>query len=342
MTWRGIAALLALSGAFACNSATAQQSVADFYKGKQIDLYIGTPPGGGYDQYGRVLGRYMPRHIPGNPAIVYRNMPAGGGRQAMNHVYNVAPSDGTAFGTTLRNIAFDPLFGEEATRIDAGKLSWIGSLNSEVSVCVAWHTAPFRTVDDLRKGEILMGSSGPTSSDTIQARLINRIAGTRMRLVHGYKGSIEVHIAMERGEVQGRCGLGWDSIVSRYQHWIKDGKVAVLAQFALRKHPDIPQVVSILDLAQKREDKQLVDVMLAPLEMGRPFFAPPGVPADRLAALRHAFDATTKDEDFLADVKKQKMELSPLNGEDVAALVKRIYATPRTVVDVAKQIAAGG
>lgn len=342
MTRRGVAALLTLAGVLACGPAAAQQSVAEFYKGKQIDLYIGTPPGGGYDQYGRVLGRYMSRHIPGNPAIVYRNMPAGGGRQAMNHVYNVASSDGTAFGTTLRNIAFDPLFGEEATRIDAGRLSWIGSLNSEVSVCVAWHTAPFRTIDDLRKAEILMGSSGPTSSDTIQARLINRIAGTKMRLVHGYKGSIEVHIAMERGEVQGRCGLGWDSIVSRYQHWIKDSKIAVLAQFALRKHPDIPQVTSILDLAQKLEDKQLVDVMLAPLEMGRPYFAPPGVPADRLAALRHAFDATTKDEDFLADVKKQKMELSPLNGEDVAALVNRIYATPRTVVDVARQIAAGG
>jgi tripartite-type tricarboxylate transporter receptor subunit TctC len=329
-------ATVAMSG----GPATAQ-TVAEFYKGKQIDLYIGTPPGGGYDQYGRVLGRHMSRHIPGNPAIVFRNMPAGGGRQAMNHVYNVAPSDGTAFGTTLRNVAFDPLFGEEATRIDAGKLSWIGSLNSEVSVCVAWHTAPFRTIDDLRKAEILMGSSGPTSSDTIQARLLNRIAGTKMRLVHGYKGSGGVHLAMERGEVQGRCGLGWDSIVSRYQHWIKDKKVAVLAQFALRKHPDIPHVVSILDLAQKAEDKQLVDVMLAPLAMGRPYFAPPGVPADRVAALRRAFDATAKDAQFLADVKKQKMELSPLTGEQVSALVKRIYSSPKSVVDVAKQIAAG-
>jgi tripartite-type tricarboxylate transporter receptor subunit TctC len=340
---RGVAALLVVAGLLASGGrAAAQQSVADFYKGKQIDLYIGTPPGGGYDQYGRVLGRHMSRHIPGNPAIVYRNMPAGGGRQAMNHVYNVAPPDGTAFGTTLRNIAFDPLFGEEATRIDAGKLSWIGSLNSEVSVCVAWHTSGFRTVDDLRKGEILMGSSGPTSSDTIQARLLNRIAGTRMRLVHGYKGSIEVHLAMERGEVQGRCGLGWDSIASRYQHWVNGNKVAVLAQFALRKHPDIPNVTSILDLAQKDEDRQLIDVMLAPLELGRPYFAPPGVPADRVAALRRAFDATTKDPDFLADVKKQLMELSPLTGEEVAALVERIYKTPKAVVDIAKQIAAGG
>jgi tripartite-type tricarboxylate transporter receptor subunit TctC len=340
MIKRGVAALLALAGLLVAGPAAAQ-TVAEFYKGKQIDLYIGTPPGGGYDQYGRVLGRHMTRHIPGNPAIVFRNMPAGGGRQAMNHVYNVAPSDGTAFGTTLRNIAFDPLFGEEATRIDAGKLSWIGSLNSEVSVCVAWHTAPFRTIDDLRKAEILMGSSGPTSSDTIQARLLNRIAGTKMRLVHGYKGSSGVHLAMERGEVQGRCGLGWDSIVSRYQHWIKDKKVAVLAQFALRKHPDIPHVVSILDLAQKSEDKQLVDVMLAPLEMGRPYFAPPGVPADRVAALRRAVDATAKDPQFLADVKQQKMELSPLTGEQVSALVKRIYSSPKSVVDVAKQIAAG-
>ncbi len=334
-------AFLALLGALAGDRAAAQ-SVAEFYKGKQIDLFIGTPPGGGYDQYGRVLGRHMTRHIPGNPAIVYRNMPAGGGRQAMNHVYNVAPGDGTAIGTTLRNIAFDPLFGEEATRIDAGKLSWIGSLNSEVSVCVAWHTAPFRTVADLRKAEILMGSSGPTSSDTIQARLINRIAGTKLRLVHGYKGSIEVHVAMERGEVQGRCGLGWDSIVARYQHWIDDKKVAVLAQFALRKHPDIPEVTAILDLAQKQEDRQLVDVMLAPLEMGRPFYAPPHVPADRVAALRRAFDATAKDPEFLADVKKQKMELSLLTGEEVATLVQRIYRTPKAVVDVAKQIASGG
>ena len=231
MSYPSMRVLLALASVLLPVSAAAQ-TVAEFYRGKQIDMYIGTPPGGGYDQYGRVLGRHMTKHIPGNPAIVYRNMPAGGGRQAMNHVYNVAPADGTAFGTTLRNIAFDPLFGEEATRIDAGKLSWIGSLNSEVSVCVAWHTAPFRTIADLRKAEILMGSSGPTSSDTIQARLLNRIAGTKMRLVHGYKGSGEVHIAMERGEVQGRCGLGWDSIVSRYQHWIKDKKVAVLAQFA--------------------------------------------------------------------------------------------------------------
>jgi tripartite-type tricarboxylate transporter receptor subunit TctC len=338
---RRLGTLLALACLLVSGPAAAQ-NVAAFYKGKQIDMYIGTPPGGGYDQYGRVLGRHMSRHIPGNPAIVYRNMPAGGGRQAMNHVYNVAPPDGTAIGTTLRNIAFDPLFGEEATRIDAGKLSWIGSLNSEVSVCVAWHTSPFRTVADLRKAEILMGSSGPTSSDTIQARLLNRIAGTKMRLVHGYKGSIEVHIAMERGEVQGRCGLGWDSIVSRYQHWIKDSKIAVLAQFALRKHPDIPHVTAILDLAQKEEDRQLVDVMLAPLEMGRPYFAPPNVPADRVQALRRAFDATTKDPEFLADVKKQQMELSPLTGEEVATLVQRIYKMPKAVVDIAKQIAAGG
>jgi tripartite-type tricarboxylate transporter receptor subunit TctC len=283
----------------------------------------------------------MSRHIPGNPIIVYRNMPAAGGRQAMNHVYNVAPADGTAFGTTLRNIAFDPLFGEEATRIDAGKLSWIGSLNSEVSVCVAWHTAPFRSIDDLRKAEILMGSSGPTSSDTIQARLINRIAGTKMRLVHGYKGSTGVHLAMERGEVQGRCGLGWDSIVSRYSHWIKDKKIAVLAQFALKKHPDIPNVPFILDLAQKSEDRQLAEAMLAPLEMGRPYFAPPNVPADRVAALRRAFVATAKDPEFLADAKRQKMELSVLNGEEVEALVARIYKTPRAIIDVAKQIASG-
>ena len=332
--------LLALTSVLACGSAAAQPA-ADFYKGKQIDMFIGTPAGGGYDQYGRLLGRHMSRYIPGHPTFVYRNMPAGGGRQAMNHVYNVAPADGTAIGITLRNIAFDPLYGETATMIDALKLVWLGSLNNEIPVCVAWHTSPFRTVDDIRNAEMAMGSSGLTASDTIHAKLINRIAGTKIRLIHGYNGSNGVHIAMERGEVQGRCGLGWDSIVSRYPHWLKDNQIAVLAQFGLSKHPDLPKVTSIVDLARTMEDRQLVELLLAQLQMGRPFFAPPGVPADRVHILRRALDATTKDEAFLADVEKQKVELFHMKGEDVEALVRRIYATPADVVEIGKQLSTG-
>ncbi len=228
----------------------AAQPAADFYKGKQIDMFIGTPAGGGYDQYGRLLGRHMSKYIPGNPNIIFRNMPAGGGRQAMNHVYNVAPADGTAIGITIRSIAFDPLFGETATMVDALKLTWIGSLNNEIPVCVSWHTSPFRTVDDMRKSEMVVGSSGQTAADSIHAKLLNQIAGTKIRIIHGYNGSSAVHLAMERGEVQGRCGLGWDSIVSRYDRWLKEKQISVLAQFGLTKHPDIPHVPLILDLAK--------------------------------------------------------------------------------------------
>ncbi len=313
----------------------------DFYKGKTIDMFIGTPTGGGYDQYGRLLGRHMSRHIPGNPQFIFKNMPAGGGRQAMNHVYNVAPRDGTAFGITIRNIAFDPLMGETATLIDGLKLQWIGSLNNEIPVCVSWHTTPFRTVEDTRKAEIVMGSSGPTASDSVHAKMLNHIAGSKIRIVLGYKGSGAVHLAMEGGEVQGRCGLGWDSIVSRYPHWIKDKKVSVLAQFGMSKHRDIPEVPSILDFAKTDEHRQLAELLLAPLEMGRPFFAPPDVPPDRIAILRRAFDATVKDPEFLADAQKQNVELHAMPGEAVQALVKRIYATPEPVVAIGRQLSSG-
>lgn len=333
-------ALFALFGILAGGTANAQPP-AEFFKGKQIDLFIGSPPGGGYDQYARLLGRHMGRHIPGRPTIVLRNMPAGGGRAAINHVYNVAPADGTAFGTTIRYVPFDPLYGETATLIDTQKLTWIGSMNNEVTVCVAWHTTPFHTVDDLRKAEIVMGSSGPTASDAIHPKLINRIAGTRIRLVHGYNGSTAIHLAMERGEVQGRCGLGWDSIVSRYDHWIKGNRISTLVQFGLSKHPELPQVPLIGDLARTPEDRQLVELLMVPLEMGRPFYAPPGVPADRVQVLRRAFDATAKDPEFLADAKKQHMELFHLSGESVETLVRRIYATPPHVIEISRQLSSG-
>jgi tripartite-type tricarboxylate transporter receptor subunit TctC len=324
-----------------CAGAAVAEPASDFYNGKQIDMYIGTPAGGGYDQYGRLLARHMSRYIPGNPPIVPKNMPAGGGRQAMNHVYNVAPHDGTAIGITLRNIAFDPLFGQKATKIDANKINWIGSMNREAPVCVAWYTSPFKTLADIQKSQILMGTSGPTASDTIHARLLNRIAHTKIKLVAGYKGSSGVHLAMERGEVQGRCGLGWDSIVARYSRWLKGKKISILAQFGLTKHPDLPNVPSILELAKTQADQQLAQLMLAPLDMGRPFFAPPGVPTDRVAMLRRAFDKTMKDKESLADIKKQKVELQPMSGAEVQALVKRIYATPKSIVAIGIKLASG-
>ncbi len=318
------------------------QPATEFYKGKTIDIFLGSSVGGGYDQYGRLLGRHLSRRVPGNPQIVFKNLTAGGGRQAINHVYNVAPPDGTAIGTTLRTIPFDPLYGEEQTKIDALKMNWIGSLNSEVSVCVSWFTSPFRTLRDAMKSEMLMGTSGATSNEAINAKLLNVVAGTKFRLVHGYPGSTEVHMAIERGEVHGRCGFGWDSIVSRYKYWLDEKKISILVQLALKKHPDIPDVPNILDLVKTEQDRQLSAFLVAPNQMGRPFFAPPGVPRDRIEILRKAFDETARDPEFLADAKKQGMEISPMSGGEVLELVRGIYATPPAVVEIGKKIAGGG
>jgi tripartite-type tricarboxylate transporter receptor subunit TctC len=315
------------------------QSSGDFYKGKQIDIIVGSLAGGGYDQYARVLARYMPAHIPGNPQIVVKNNPGGGGRAAMNQVYNVSAKDGTVMGITTRNVTWDPLYGEQVT-FDPTKLSWLGSLNSDTSLCVVWHTTPHKTLDAMKTNEVLMGSGGPTISDSVHVKVLNQIAKTKMKLVLGYKGSTDVHLAMERGEVQGRCGLTWGSIQARYGHWMAEKKISLVAQFALNKNPDLPDVPFIMDLAQTTEQKQMIELLLAANEMGRPFFLPPGVPKDRIQTLQNALVATAKDPKFIAEADKQGMELQLMTGDEVERLVARIYASPKAIVEMAKQIVA--
>jgi tripartite-type tricarboxylate transporter receptor subunit TctC len=315
------------------------QSSGDFYKGKQIDIIVGSLAGGGYDQYARVLARYMPAHIPGNPQIVVKNNPGGGGRAAMNQVYNVSAKDGTVMGITTRNVTWDPLYGEQVT-FDPTKLSWLGSLNSDTSLCVVWHTTPHKTLDALKTNEVLMGSGGPTISDSVHVKVLNQIAKTKMKLVLGYKGSTDVHLAMERGEVQGRCGLTWGSIQARYGHWMAEKKISLVAQFALNKNPELPDVPFIMDLVQTTEQKQMIELLLAANEMGRPFFLPPGVPKDRIQTLQNALVATAKDPKFIAEADKQGMELQLMTGDEVERLVARIYASPKAIVEMAKQIVA--
>ncbi|MDP2355902.1 MAG: tripartite tricarboxylate transporter substrate-binding protein [Beijerinckiaceae bacterium] len=323
-------------GSFASSQA---QSPGDFYKGKQIDIIVGSLAGGGYDQYARVLARYMPAHIPGNPQMVVKNSPGGGGRTAMNQVYNVSAKDGTVIGITTRNVTWDPLYGEQVT-FDPTKLSWLGSLNSDTSLCVVWHTTPHKTLEAMKENEVLMGSGGPTISDSVHVKVLNQIAKTKLKLVLGYKGSTDVHLAMERGEVQGRCGLTWGSIQARYGHWMAEKKISLVAQFALNKNPDLPDVPFIMDLAQTPEQKQMIELLLAANEMGRPFFLPPGVPKDRIQALQNAFVATAKDPKFIAEADKQGMELQLMTGDEVERLVARVYASPKAIVEMAKEIVA--
>ncbi len=315
------------------------QSYDNFYKGKQIDIIVGSLAGGGYDQYARVLARYMPAHIPGNPQMVVKNNPGGGGRAAMNQVYNVSAKDGTVIGITTRNVTWDPLYGEQVT-FDPTKLSWLGSLNSDTSLCVVWHTTPHKTLEAMKANEVLMGSGGPTISDSVHVKVLNQIVGTKLKLVLGYKGSTDVHLALERGEVQGRCGLTWGSIQARYGHWMTEKKISLVAQFALKKNPDLPDVPFIMDLAQTSEQKQMIELLLAANEMGRPFFLPPGVPKDRIQTLQNALVATAKDPTFIAEADKQGMELQLMTGDEVERLVARVYASPKAIVEMAKQIVA--
>ena len=311
------------------------QSPAEFYKGKNVDLYIGYSVGGGYDLYARMLAKHMGKHIPGNPNVVAKNMEGAGSLRLANWLYNVAPKDGTAFGTIGRGTGFDPLLGHKAAQFDATKFTWIGSANNEVSVCVAWHTSGITKFDDLLGRELIVGGTGPAADTDQFPKVVNGVLGTKMRVIAGYPGGNDVGLAMERGEVQGRCGWSWSSVRSTQQKWLDDKKVHVLVQLALDKHPELPDVPLIMDLAKSDEQKQVLKLIFARQVMGRPFLAPPGVPKDRAEALRKAFMDTMQDRDFLAESEKAQLEIVPVSGDDLQKLVAEIYATPPAIAQKA-------
>jgi len=315
----------------------AAQTPEEFYKGKTVELYIGYSVGGGYDLYARVLARHIGKYIPGNPTVVPKNMEGAGSLRLANWLYRVAPKDGTTFGIIGRGTAFDPVLGEPGAQFDGTKFTWIGSANDEVSVCVAWQGNGVKTFEDLRSKELTVGGTG-VSADTDQfPRIINGVLGTKMRIVSGYPGGNDVVLAMERGEVQGRCGWSWSSVKATHHAWIDDNKIAILVQLSLNTHADLANVPVVQDLATTDEQRQILKLIFARQTMGRPFLAPPGVPADRAAALRKAFMDTMADKDFLADAEKAQLEITPVDGEKVQALVQEIYQTPPAV---AKQAAA--
>jgi tripartite-type tricarboxylate transporter receptor subunit TctC len=316
------AALLAASGARA-------QGVADFYKGKNVDLYIGYSVGGAYDLYARMIAKHIGRHIPGNPTVIPKNMEGAGSLRLANWLYNVAPKDGSAIGIIGRGTGFDPLLSNAKAQFEGPKFTWIGSANNEVSICVAWRGSGVTKFEDLLTKELVVGGTS-SSADTDQfPKIVNGVLGTKMKVVTGYPGGNEVGLAMERGEVQGRCGWSWSSVKSTHQKWIDDKQFSILVQLALDKHPDLPDVPLIIDLAKTPEQRKILRLIFARQVMGRPFLAPPGVPADRAAALRKAFMDTMTDKDFLADTTKAQMEINPVSGEKLTELVTEIYATPK-------------
>jgi tripartite-type tricarboxylate transporter receptor subunit TctC len=333
LTARICALLLALASLASARA----DSVSDFYKGRNVDVYVGYSTGGGYDIYARMLARHMGRFIPGNPTLVPKNMEGAGSLRLANWLANAGPRDGSVFGTIGRGTSFDPILGQPGAQFTAGDFSWLGSMNQEVSICAAWHDAGIKSFEDLRTKELLVGAVS-NNDDTGQfARVINTVLGTKLKIVAGYPGGNDVVLAMERGEVKGRCGWSWSSVLTAHMAWWKEHKIVILVQLALAKHPDLPDVPLVTDLAKNEAQRQMLRMIFARQVMGRPFLAPPGVPAERVAALRKAFMDTMNDKDFLADAAKAKLEINPVDGEKVQALVKEIYATPP---EVAKQAAA--
>jgi len=307
--------------------------------GAPIDLYIGYSSGGGYDVYARALARHLDRHLPGDPTILPKNMPGAGSLVLANWLYNVAPKDGSAFGMIGRGTGFDPLLGSNKAQFDASKFNWIGSMNDEVSVCVAWHTTGVTKLEQVMQQELVVGGTG-SAADTDQfPKVLNGVIGTKFKIVSGYPGGNEIDLAMERGEVQGRCGWSWSSVVATHKNWLDEKKINILVQLSMQKHPDLPNVPLIMDYAKTDEERQIFKLIFSRQPMGRPFVAPPGVPAERVAILRKAFMDTLADKQFLADAERMKLEINAVSGEDVQRIVNDVYATPKaTAKKAAKMI----
>src|SRR5918999_2019526 len=263
-----ICAAATLTIALPVLSIAAAQSADDFFKGKNVDLYIGYSSGGGYDTYARLLARHMDRHLPGDTNIVPKNQPGAGSLVLANWLYNVAPKDGTAFGTIGRGAAFDPLLGSEKAQFDPTKFNWIGSMNDEVSVCVAWHTSGITSFEQLMDKTLVVGGTGPTADTDQFPKVLNGALGTKFDIISGYPGGNDISLAMERGEVKGRCGWSWSSIVATRKDWIDQGKIKILVQLSTQKHPDLPNVPLIMDFAKTPEQKQILQLVFARQAMG--------------------------------------------------------------------------
>jgi len=332
------AVAIAVALLFLAGPVARAQSVAEFYKGKSIDLDIGYSVGGSYDLYARLIARRLGDHIPGNPTVVPKNIEGAGSLRLANYLYAAAPKDGTVIGAISRGAAFDPLLNENGASFDASKFSWIGSANNEVSLCVALTSSGITKFDDLFTRQLTIGSTG-ASDDTYQfPALMNAALGTKFRIVTGYPGGNDVTLALERGEVQGRCGWSWSSLKATRLNWVVRKRIAILVQLSLSKHADLPDVPLIMDLAKTDEVRQIFKMIFARQTMGRPYAAPPELPADRLTGLRKAFMDTMTDKEFLYDADQNKFEINPVDGDRVEALVNEVYRTPADLMRKAAQM----
>lgn len=330
------AVALALSLAALSTTPAGAADVASFFHGNTVHMIVGFSPGGGYDIYARLVAKYIGKHIPGEPTVVTQNMPGAGSLRAAMYLYSVAPKDGTAIGMFSRGMPLSPLFKLPGATFDAVKFTWLGSVAKDTVTCISWKTSPVKSWPDLFKSEYKAGGEGKGADPDVYATLIKNTFGAKVKLVTGYPGSSNISLAIERGEVDGMCGISYSTLQSAHADWMKNNDVNILVQGALEPDPNLPKVPFMLDLAKTDEQKQVLQLTLAPQAMARPFVAPPGLPADRAKALQTAFDETMKDPDFLAEAKKLHLDVSPMSGLALGDLLKKLYATPDPLVQQAR------
>jgi tripartite-type tricarboxylate transporter receptor subunit TctC len=329
-----IASLVAVALTVPAASASAQQ---DFYKGKQINWILSAGEGGGYSSYARAFAPYFEKAIPGNPNIVIQNMPGAGGIRAMMFLANVAPKDGTTIGMVHSSVPFAPLYGTKGANFDPRQMNWIGSISRASAICVAWHTSGVRDWKDLFEKEYIVGGTGAGSQMETLPALLNKLYGTKIKIVSGYKGGNDVYLAMERGEVSGRCGGLISSIRSTRPDWFPQKKVFVPVTIGLERSAHLPDVPAVVELAPDERKRQILQLVLAQQEMDRPILTPPSVPADRVEILRKAFHAAMNDKGFIADAEKQQLEIDKVSGEKVAEVIRNAYSLPPDIVAAAKE-----
>jgi tripartite-type tricarboxylate transporter receptor subunit TctC len=331
------------ASALACVLSTAplaaQDAVEQFYKGKQISVIVGSSSGGGYDTYARLLARHFGSAMPGNPTMVVQNMSGAGSNRAAGYIYSVAPKDGTAAAAIFPGAVLQPLLSDAPVSHDPNKLIYLGSANSDVYVCYVRSDAPVKTFKDVLTKELIIGASNPGATTYDLPLLLNSVLGTKFRIVTGYAGSREMTLALERGEVQGACGIGWTGIETMHPDWFAKDTIRVLVQLSTKGHDDLNMrgVPRAEELAQSEDDKKVIRLVFSQGIFGRPFVLPPGVPAERVAALRKAFVAAFNDKTLRAEADKMQLDVDPMSGDELQKLVADLYDTPPRLVERARQ-----
>ncbi len=326
-----IAAGLTALGILAATGAQAQ-------KAQNVTIVVGSSASGLYDLTARLWSRHLGRFLPGEPSVIVQNLPGAGGLTAINQLYNLSPKDGSQLGVINASAVMLALFGDPSARFDPRKLTWIGGRSQETAVCGFWHTTRPKTFEDLRTAETIVASSGPGARSYSHPVMFNALLGTKFKNVSGYPGGAEMSLAIERGEVEGECGWSWGSMKTRTADWLRDKKLKVLVQAGLKRNRDLPDVPMALDLTKDPESRAIMEALLTDTLMAWPLIAPPGLPDATIATLRGAFDKMMKDPDMLADAEKTGLEIDPVVGAELQAIVERLFAMPQAQIDKAKEV----